>query len=156
MDQLLEKIERVKFPTSRGHNGSRTNSDGIPKILHFGKSMHYGKLIVNHGSRHYPEIEKILGEIVVDKFPDFKYTNVQINKNVKCDPHRDKKNIGDSVIFTVGDFKGGRLGTEIGSLNIYRNPIMFNGSEIEHWTEDYQGDRYCVIYYTHRIKIQDK
>ena len=35
-------------------------------------------------------------------FPDFEFNGVQINKNFKCEPHRDSKNIGDSLLMGLG------------------------------------------------------
>lgn len=157
MDKLEKLLPTLKFPKNRGHGGSRMNKDQkTPQVLFFGMQKHYGKYMLGYGSRYYPEVERLLTDIVNEAFSDFFYTNVQINKNVKTDRHLDKKNIGDSCTFCVGDYTGGRLGTDGGYTNLYKRVFMFNGSKVEHWTEPFEGERYCIIYYTHNVTPNPK
>lgn len=150
MDILEEKLRTTKF--FKNHNpraGKYKEAEG-DEFLYFGSYVErrwgYG-LLPCRGSKEYPDIEKLLHDIALERFHDFKYNRVQINKNVKTPRHRDANNSGDSYIFTVGDFTGGNLGTDDGSIDIYHKPLKFDGSLNWHWTEPFEGDRYCVIYY---------
>ncbi len=42
------------------------------------------------------------------------FFGVTLNRNTVCQPHRDKKNIGDTAIMFLGDFEGGALLLEDG------------------------------------------
>jgi hypothetical protein len=106
---------------------------------------------VHRGSRKYPDIEKLLHEIAKQYFPEFEYNKIQINKNVRTPKHKDAKNTSDQILFTLGDFYGGRFCTELEDYNIYKNPLKFNGQDVLHWTESFVGDRYCIIYYSKKI-----
>ena len=78
-------------------------------------------------------------------FPDYPFQGVQINRNVLCPPHKDTYNRGNSVIFSLGDFSGGRLYVDGEPYDIFENPFEFNGAEQEHFTEPFVGDRYSVV-----------
>tara|TARA_R100000773_G_C4219654_1_gene118265 strand:- start:1251 stop:1748 length:498 start_codon:yes stop_codon:yes gene_type:complete len=96
-------------------------------------------------SRHMVKDDRIYKECK-RLFPDFPFNAVQINKNVLCPPHRDTYNIGDSLIFSLGEFSGGRLMVEGEGIDIHENPYIFNGNKLEHWTEPwFDGDRYSVV-----------
>lgn len=78
-------------------------------------------------------------------FYDFDFNAVQINKNVLCPPHKDSWNVGNSLIFSLGDFVGGELNVEGEVIDIYEAPYIFNGSKLEHSTEPFEGERYSVV-----------
>jgi hypothetical protein len=154
MDTLESKINLIKFETCRGFGDSRrkmTTDNTLPKILFFCSWRRKGREL-SRGRQMYPEIETILHQIAKTHFPLHRYNTVQINKNVKCKPHLDKANLGDTVIFSLGDFtNGGRLIVEEDPVDIYKKPFVFNGAEVLHGTEDYLGDRYAVIYYNSKL-----
>jgi FkbM family methyltransferase len=155
MDELERRLRGLNFKSARGDNGARANKtkDGKgPRIMFFGKMVLYGRYSITRGSNDHPEIERLLRDIS----GDFEWTNAQINKNVETTRHLDQKNAGVALTFTLGDFKGGRLGTDTGAIDTYKKPYRFDGSKIHHWTEPFQGERYCIIYYNHRIKIPEK
>ena len=103
-------------------------------------------------SRHMIKDDRIYKECK-KLFPDFEFDAVQINKNVLCPPHKDSYNIGNSLIFSLGNFDGGRLFVEGEAIDIYEAPFEFNGAEQEHWTERFQGDRYSVVLYKLKRKL---
>jgi len=78
-------------------------------------------------------------------FPDFKFNGVMINKNWKCPPHYDNKNAGVSLICGLGNYTGGDLFVEGKPIDIKYKPYIFNGSLQEHWTDDFEGERYSVV-----------
>ena len=78
--------------------------------------------------------------------------NITLNHNLKCLPHTDK-NKGDSIIIGLGEYTGGRLilhhsDNELEYIDIHNKPFKFNGRNIKHSTDEFEGDRWSVIYYT--------
>ena len=78
-----------------------------------------------------------------------------INKNFRCSLHQDKSNIGNSLTFSLGDFKDGELDIRcndedssfIGTYDTKFNPIYFNGSKLPHEVRAFEGTRYSVVCY---------
>jgi len=79
------------------------------------------------------------------------FTSVQVNDSYLCAAHKDKHNSGDSYIVGFGPYTGGELvlknptDTE---YNIRHRPILFNGSQIEHFTKQFTGRRWTIVYHT--------
>jgi hypothetical protein len=89
-------------------------------------------------------------------FPDFEFNGVQINKNFKCEPHRDSKNIGDSLLMGLGDYEGGCTEVEsLGIVDIKYKPVIFNGNELLHSTLDFTGDRYSIVLFRLKQEIKN-
>lgn len=101
-------------------------------------------------NKKFPELYKALKNFAVFLDPDFKYTSITLNKNLKCLPHKDKNNIGDSMIVTLGDFTGGRLIINGEKYDIHNKHMFFNGSENIHETEEFEGTRYSIIYFNRK------
>ena len=78
-------------------------------------------------------------------FPKHEFDCVMINKNFRCPAHKDRNNIGDSIIVGMGDYNGGNLVVEGVPHCILYSPLVFNGHEKEHWVDDFTGDRYSVV-----------
>lgn len=104
----------------------------------------------------YPELESIFKEFAFCHFPWFSWSQVQMNKNFPCPPHRDSKNIGESVLCCFGDFTGGMTGvnyakdTESPFITYYdasKSPVQFNGAKFLHWVEPFEGTRYSLVFY---------
>lgn len=168
MDELEKLLPTIKFTKNRGYTGNKKKGEKIvplglrtmmtkdlqtPEILMFGmiKDINTRRIQPARGSRFYPEIDALLRKIAAEHFPrDFTYTNFQINKNVNCKMHYDKKNKGNSYTFTLGDFtSGGHLQLEDKTVDVYKRPYCFDGSKVLHSTQDWSGgDRYCIIFYT--------
>jgi hypothetical protein len=81
----------------------------------------------------------------------FEFTSVHLNKNVVCDWHTDKGNVGDTVIVSLGDYEGCELELRgVGSFNTNCSPILFDGKQIEHRTTPLlSGTKYSIVFYTH-------
>jgi hypothetical protein len=84
-------------------------------------------------------------------FPDFDFEMIIINKNTIAPPHRDKNNIGKSLIIGFGDYNYGNLLIEDNSTKIveehciYWSPLYFDGKNDLHWNEEFIGNRYSII-----------
>jgi hypothetical protein len=79
------------------------------------------------------------------------FTSIQVNDSYKCAAHRDKHNSGDSYIVGFGAYTGGELVLKLPEdreYNIRHRPILFNGSQIEHYTKDWVGRRWTIVFHT--------
>jgi hypothetical protein len=83
--------------------------------------------------------------------PDFEFTEIQINYNWKSPKHKDKLNVGESIIIGLGDYKGGELiiekedGEEKHDINC--KFLKFNGAKYTHYTKPWEGDRLSLVFY---------
>jgi len=79
----------------------------------------------------------------------FEATAFQVNRNFRCLPHKDRGNIGFSVIVGFGDYKGGELIVGGQTHDIQHKPLLFDGTLI-HETKPFTGTRYSVVMYNRR------
>lgn len=98
-----------------------------------------------------PYLHKILWDFG-NKYVDIPFNSVTVNMNYKADKHRDRNNIGESYLVAFGDYTGGRLliheGDLSGAHNIQYNPIKTDFSKVLHSVEDFDGERFSLVYYT--------
>lgn len=88
---------------------------------------------------------------------------ITVNQSYKSAPHRDRGNIGLSYLVAFGDYTGGHLkmheGPLEGSHDIRHSPVISNFSTTTHSVEDFEGDRYSLVFYmldvSKRFAIQD-
>ena len=78
----------------------------------------------------------------------FDFTMIQLNKNLECPLHKDSKNAGNSMLVSIGDYTGGEIIIDGDEYNAYCNPIVFNGSLLEHWNKPISsGIKYSLVYF---------
>ena len=98
-----------------------------------------------------PYLYKLLLEFAV-KYVKIPFTSITVNQNYKAAAHRDKGNKGDSFLVAFGDYTGGRLkvleGGLAGEHDIRHTPLITDFSKVLHEVEDFQGDRYSLVFYT--------
>jgi len=91
----------------------------------------------------YKEIIKV-GETICP----FKFDTIQLNNNTVCPPHYDSANVGSSMLISFGDYTGCNIVIEGIMYDAKYSPIIFNGSERQHWnTNDLQGNKYSLVFY---------
>lgn len=85
---------------------------------------------------------------------DFRWNALTINKNFTCKIHKDSYfNKGQSLVFTLGNFTGGRLiiydddKQEIERIDVKDQPYIWNAYDVFHSTEEFTGTRYAVVAY---------
>ena len=80
-------------------------------------------------------------------FVQGEFFGVTLNRNTVCQPHRDKKNVGQSAIMFLGDFEGGALLLEDGCRLEERGVWhRYDGTRLLHWNEEITGGtKYSVI-----------
>ena len=98
-----------------------------------------------------PHLKAIFKEFAFYYFPEFKWTQVQMNKNFRCPEHFDPMNVGESVLISFGDYTGGLTGVKkedgIVKYDSRTNPIKFDGSKYLHWVEPFEGNRYSLVFF---------
>jgi len=155
MDRVLTLLRDTKFPI----NASRKNVS-ITKQTSFvlGEVNYRGQAVLNYKTRgssrfnkKFPELYKAITDLIQGIYPEFKYTTIQVNKNVLSMPHIDKNNIGPSKIIALGDFIGGELYIEGMPFNIKNIWKSFNGKR-GHWVAPFTGERYSLVFFTHTFK----
>jgi hypothetical protein len=72
---------------------------------------------------------------------------VQVNDNYHSAPHKDKGNCGDSYIVGFGEYTGGHLCIDGANADIRHRGHLFNGSELRHWTAEWTGHRYSLVFF---------
>ncbi len=95
----------------------------------------------------YPMVHQYLKDYIKSIDPNFKYNSITLNKNILCKPHKDRGNIGNSLIIGCGNYTGGNLVVDDIEYDIKGKPLIFDGSNQIHYNKDFKGDRYTVIYY---------
>lgn len=164
MDEVLNELENLNpFPTKNPIKdktrmnvvGGKSEAEGkIIQAFTLGLTRAYDKpnLVssVNNKNPRLLQLHILLKKLIKEKDPSFKYTTIQINKNVKTDWHSDKNNIGKSYCLSLGNFKGGalELKTDKGIIPLdTHNKMVFYNGDIEHRTGKYTGTRYAIIWF---------
>jgi len=94
-----------------------------------------------------PYLHYLLMEFA-EKHIKIPFTSIQVNQNMTCAPHKDKGNIGVSAIVAFGDYSGGELVVEGVKHNIKNRIFLFDGSQEEHYTAPFSGERYSLVFHT--------
>ena len=158
-EKLLEMLSTIKIPKTANNNrkgflNARYLCWGLTK-QRFGQ-----KICLSAITKRRPDIwEEIkrLGSLLKNSDgSQFLFSSVHLNQNVECPPHKDKGNIGNSVLVGFGDYTGGHLCVESGAeYDIRHQPICFNGSQIEHWNTPMEsGSKYSLVFYVHKCAFK--
>lgn len=97
--------------------------------------------------KHYKEMLKIARKLKID----CKWTSIMLNDNYKSLPHYDANNDGISCIVGFGDYENGELNIEGTKYDIKYKPLHMDASKQLHYTEDWTGSRYSIVFF--RIKL---
>lgn len=102
------------------------------------------------------ELYELIKEFGEKYFPS-QFTSIQVNKNVVCPRHLDKKNVGNSMLISFGDYEGGNIIIEpYGEFSAKYQPIIFNGSKLYHCnTQILNGTKYSLVFYNSNPASQD-
>lgn len=99
----------------------------------------------------YPDFAEVAKQFRDLYFPNFKYSQIQINKNYPIPTHFDSKNVGISCLCAFGDYSGGSTCMNNNGIIIKNDarlkPLQFNGSIYEHWVEPFEGKRYSLVFF---------
>lgn len=152
LELVLWELEHTRFPlcTTR----KNISNDGVQAFA-LGYVNYRGQAAVQYRTKgpsrfnkKFKSLYKSLRALIRYYDPDFKYTTIQVNKNVFCNPHVDKNNMGPSYGIALGDFTGGKLVVEGKEFNIHNKFLQFDGRK-GHWITPFEGTRYSIIYFNH-------
>lgn len=101
----------------------------------------------------HPRLYKYLMDFAA-KYVSVPFTSIQVNDNYTCAPHKDVNNIGDSYIVAFGPYTGGALCVEDFDYDINHRGLLFDGSELLHWTKPWIGHRYSIVFHSLEPKIR--
>jgi hypothetical protein len=152
-DDLYQSLKAIVIPKLKKNTQNRVRSalpDGSRSIA-FGYVMKRigRKFELSSITHKYPEIYTQLKALINDIDSNFTYTSIQVNRNVICNPHKDKNNVGKSIIISFGDYSGCEFVIEDVIYNTHNQPISFDGSKLTHWnTNELNGDKFSIVYYT--------
>jgi hypothetical protein len=159
-DDLYHSLKSIVVPKIKRNNVTQVRA-ALPDGS---RSIAFGYVLKRIGRKFelssitlkYPEIYTQLKVLINNIDPDFSYTSIQVNHNVICNPHRDKNNVGKSIIVSVGDYSGCHFVIEDIIYDAYHQPISFDGSKLTHWnTKDLIGDKYSIVYYTSKYGLHN-
>jgi hypothetical protein len=157
-DKQKELITLIEEQFAKRPNGIRGNNRP-KKSTGTGRSVAYG--FVRRRSyppgpsaenKKWPALYTLLkqyGETV-----GLAWDSIQVNIDCVCGKHRDVGNFGDSYLLSGGDYTGGELVIEDVEYNCRYAPIIFNGSEREHWNKTMTGRKWSIIFFQTLIPNQ--
>jgi len=85
---------------------------------------------------------KRLGDAIVP----FAYDSITVNQNNVCIPHKDKGNLGASLIVSGGDYEQGSFVIEGEQIETKYTPVVFDGHRL-HWNEPFTGMRWSIVFF---------
>ena len=171
MEKIISKIEylhsRPKMAYCSKGNGTALYGDTWKSHAgaHFVRQPHPTKKgrWITELKRKNPHLMPIFVEFGKKYFPEFKFTQIQMNKNWYCPPHFDAKNTGESVLVAFGKYKGGdtcyydenaeRSHERIKRFDARKKPLKMDGSKVLHWVEPTRkhGDRYSLVFFNMKL-----
>ena len=143
---LLDELNKANLPIYK----KRENTGiGITHTFGMNRARKKCGLFNSPNNSRYPDIYKAI-LAYADKYvnPHIEYTGVQVNKNYKTKPHYDARNANiESYIVGLGDYNNGKLILNSYKIDIKYQPILFNGAQWLHSTDDFTGDRYSLVFF---------
>ena len=98
-----------------------------------------------------PKLYKLLLDFAERYVPLQDWHGITVNQNYAAAPHKDKGNKGFSYLVSFGEYQGGDLqihGTDLsGCYDIRYQPVLFDGSSLEHSVKPFEGKRYSLVFY---------
>jgi hypothetical protein len=159
LKEIFEELEKIRLPSSFRIKGigsyhsrktGTTNQHNAYQVI-FGKVKYRGKLQLSSYTKKYPYMMSLFKEFINSHYPNFKYNSIYVNKNTICKKHLDSKNTGESLLVGLGSYTGGQTLLYINDtpkcFHIKTNSIIFNGSEIFHESESFNGIRYSLVFF---------
>lgn len=116
-------------------------------VVFYRGAFQLSKLSIEH-----PDLDDLLLDFMNNHYPEFKFNSVYITKNCQSKPHVDSGNVDSSIIVSIGKFEGGNLYVKENDLtttlfNIKENSLEFDGRKHVHYTQEFTGTRYSLIFY---------
>lgn len=152
---VFQELERIRFPKTKTRKNVSNDSQeafALGTVNYRGQAfLNYQTMGQSQYNKKHPDLYRAIKNLISTCKPEFKYTTIQVNKNVLSLPHVDKNNVGPSYIIGLGNYTGGELVIEGKRHNIKNRWKYFDGNK-GHWVEPFQGTRYTLVFFTHTFK----
>ena len=177
MEELTKELQNLRFNKSNGKRQSigRSACERTEKPRYYfvsGLVRNYKgvwceeqqkniKQIQISRATYYPKNQRViqLAKEFMEKYdPEFEYTSIQFNRNIRTTRHKDRNNIGESYILGLGSYERGELRVygdlDIYDIDIHEKPYKFDAGNVYHETCEWSGgDRYTITWF--KIKNYD-
>lgn len=148
-DKLYEMLNKIKM--YKRQYGNKSNNrldfpDHYGAVFGISKHRFYKTEGLSYYSKKYPKIYdemKRIGDIIVP----FQWKSIQVNRNLVCPKHKDKKNTSQSILVSFGEYTGGEIVVEGVEYNAYHTPIQFDGNKLTHWNNPIEGNKYSLVFF---------
>jgi len=146
---LLELLNKIKVKKANYRRGFPPHRAGVYGYTNYRIPRKKGVLSgISADSIKHPEIYQELLRLGTIVSPDYDFNAIHVNHNVTCPPHKDDKNVGKSILVSIGDYTGSNLVVNGIPYKTYCRPIRFNGCNLVHYnTPDLVGNKCSIIYY---------
>ena len=142
LNEFVQLVKQYKFKTNRARVNLASSEDEVERKW---KRPWLKRGVLSCSVRNGRLLElanQMLGESI---------NRLQLNRQLACPPHRDIRNKGPSWVLAFGDFEGGELvledGTVYGEKMKWQGPL--NGYEVTHFNNPIiAGDNWSVIAYS--------
>jgi hypothetical protein len=161
LGEIYDELENITIPTTyrSGKKGGNfhaiktgVKSQRNARQTVFGVTTYKGKKTKSKSSKDYPYMMDLLKDFMDSHKPDFKFKSVYVNRNTVCKKHLDSANAGESLLVGFGKYTGGQTVLYMSSgkekkFHIKSSSLLFNGSEIQHKSEPFNGTRYSLVFF---------
>lgn len=161
--EVFDALEQWKFPSFRVGKTRQAISGGAKQIptCNFGMTKKLFNANKNWQlstvASQNPKLYQLLQQFGHWLNPNFRFSNITVNKNFQSHPHFDAMNKHLTMIVGFGNYQGGELviETEHGEqeIDIKEKPFYFYGSKVKHWTKPFTGTRYSCVFYNHHHNL---
>ena len=157
---IYNELEEINLPTTFSSKGIKGHHHAVKigvsnqknaRQACFGVVKYQGKYTLSKYIKKYPEMMYLFEEFIDSHLSGFEFNSVYVNKNVVCKWHIDSKNVSESLLVGLGEYTSGQSVLKIKNkeikFNIKSQSLLFNGSEIEHRSLPFKGDRYSLVFF---------
>ena len=147
--RVLDLIDTVRLeiqdPDKDGRKGFPLHRSSV---FGMSKPRTTQKITESAAARKYPEVNQAILELG-KKYCPIPFNTVNVNKNLVSVKHKDSNNVSKSMLLSIGEYTGCNIVVEGQVFDAHNKPIVFDGSELEHWnTNDLVGKKYSLVFYT--------
>eukprot|EP00811_Abedinium_folium_P008216 NODE_1758_length_2380_cov_10.715047.p1 GENE.NODE_1758_length_2380_cov_10.715047~~NODE_1758_length_2380_cov_10.715047.p1 ORF type:complete len:651 (-),score=68.66 NODE_1758_length_2380_cov_10.715047:426-2378(-) len=174
---ILEVLRLWDFPKNLGRvNVMREGQSFVEsEMLGIVRTRAFCRCVVAASTRCFPGVTRLFCKYIRDNKPaglrddeDFPFTTICINRGYNAARHRDKNNVGISVVKAVGNFTGGQLlywtadpgprllpDAELHKLEVADAKVLDVGNAFQlvdgrmaHEVTPFEGERYSLVYFS--------
>jgi len=145
--ELYEEVNRLLTTkllpkvTYRGVDKGRRNTFGwVNWMMKYVKPPHITPNNIKYGEL-YLALRR-LGDAICP----FAYDSITVNQCNVGPPHRDKGNLGLSMLVSGGDYEGGSFVLEGQEIDTKYKPYIFDGHRL-HWNNPFTGFRWSIVFF---------